>query len=303
MRCSLIDLGSNTVRLVVYEVKSSGFTEIFNESMFLGLISHTANGHLDDEGFESILEALGKFSQITSLLGCKKNYCIATASLRGIDNFKEVTETVKEKTGIQIDLISGEQEAYYDYCGLLQSKPELTVGTGCDIGGGSGQIFNFEASKLSQSISLPIGCLRMYNEFVKGVLPDKTERESLYKYVKKLIAQNDIKQCEGGILYAMGGTARAMAKLHRGMVGAPAASVYQMDVKDITTMCDTVCNMGMSGIKLLNKIIPARSHTIIPGMLVIKAVAKSVGAKQIVVVKSGVREGFIAAEIMSKKKQ
>ena len=303
MRCSLIDLGSNTVRLVVYEVKDNAFTEIFNESMFLGLISHTANGHLDEEGYQSILEALGKFSQIISLLSCKKNYCIATASLRGINNCDEIISEVKEKTGIKIEIISGEQEAYYDFCGLLHSKPQLLSGMGCDIGGGSGQIFGFDNSQITLSVSLPIGCLRIYNEFVSGVIPDKNERDKLYKYVKKLISQNDIKLCPDGVLYAMGGTARAMAKLHRGMLGIEGSSEYQMDVKDITTMCDTICNMGMNGIKLLNKIIPARSHTIIPGMLVIKAIAKTVGAKQIVVVKSGVRDGFVMAEVISKRKK
>lgn len=298
-RCAIIDLGSNTIRLVVYAVEGTSFTSLVNESEFLGIIRYVTDGVLSDEGLERIVDSLEEFTKLASLLDCKRQFCFATASLRGIKNADYVCQIVRERTGVQVLRLSGEEEAKYDSLGLLCAKPQLTDAVGCDVGGGSGQIFVLEQKELTQCVSLPIGCLKLYNDFVKGLLPHKSEAQRLYRYAKELLRQTPLEKAQGDVLYAMGGTARAMAKLHRSMVATKMpVEDYRVDVEDINVMIATIRNMGMDGIKLLNKVIPERTHTIIPGMLVLKAIAKTMGIKNIQIVRTGVREGFLTENVI-----
>lgn len=298
-RCAIIDLGSNTIRLVVYAVEANSFTTLVNESAFLGIIRYVNDGVLSDEGLERIVDSLEEFTKLASLLDCERQFCFATASLRGIKNADYVCRIVQERTGVQVLRLSGEEEAKYDSLGLLCAKPQLADAVGCDVGGGSGQIFVLQQKELTQCVSLPIGCLKLYNDFVKGLLPRKSEAQRLYRHAKELLRQAPLKKAQGELLYAMGGTARAMAKLHRSMVATKMpVQDYQVDVEDINVMIATIRNMGMEGIKLLNKVIPERAHTIIPGMLVLKAIAKTMGVKNIQIVRTGVREGFLTANVL-----
>ena len=304
MRCGIIDLGSNTIRLVVYEIEGGQFSQLINEKEFLGIINYIENDNLTTEGLDKIVSILGDMRRLCALLKCEEFYCFATASLRHIENLDVVLTGIREQAGVDVAVISGREEAYYDYLGLMACK-ELKNAVGCDVGGGSGQVFTVQDGGFQDSISLPIGCLRMYNAFVKGLLPRDSEMQALYDHVRKMLKEYKfIKQSDSDTLYVMGGTARAMAKLHRSMTGVKQEiSGYRMDTDDITTMIHTVKSMNMEGVKLLNKVLPERSHTIVPGMLVLGAIAKTARTKRIEVVKNGVREGFVVNIIMKRRKR
>ncbi len=158
MRYGIIDLGSNTVRFVAYEISKKQYLQLVNEKEFIGIISFIEKGVLIQEGVDRLVEVLSKMAKLAELLRCKELHCFATASLRSINNSAEVLTILADKTGIEVELMNAEQEAECDFLGLTYPK-KLEKGVGCDIGGGSAQIFSFKEGQLQNSTSLPIGWL------------------------------------------------------------------------------------------------------------------------------------------------
>lgn len=298
MRYGMIDLGSNTVRFVAYEIHKKQYLQLVNEKEFLGIISFIEKGMLIQEGVDRLLEVLEKMAKLSELLRCKQLHCFATASLRNIGNAGEVLASIREKTRIEVELMSGEQEAECDFLGLTYPK-KIEKGVGCDIGGGSAQIFSFKEGQLQNSTSLPIGCLKMYNRFVSGVLMTQEEQQAMELALEQYFVQvpflkNVAKKLDTKLLYAMGGTARACAKLHRNMIGSQEPiEGYRLSVKELDIMNSTLRNMKMNGVHFLNRVLPERTHTIMPGLIVLKAIAQYCAAKEIVVSKRGVRDGYL----------
>lgn len=294
MKVGIIDMGSNTFRLVIFEVSNGKFKDIDGVRAYSGIINYVQDQCLSIAGIETIVSVLEEMKMKIEEHQCELFYCFATASLRNLKNTQSVLMEIKKRTGISVEYLTGQREAFYDFLGLTYAR-SLGKGVGCDVGGGSGQIFTFNEKDLQNSTSLPIGCLATYNQFVKGLLPTSKERKQIAKYItEQLDKANFLKDLGYDKLYTMGGTARALGKLHRGMLSnKEELEGYQLRVKDISTIYETLDGLKMEGIRILNRFVPARSHTIIPGMIVLETIAEYVGATEVVIVKSGVREGYL----------
>lgn len=161
---ALIDLGSNTVRLVVYALgeeralkeRVKGAEKIGEEKCFLGLWSERKGSELSEKGFRDLVAVLCQQDQYARRMGCGKILCFATASLRGLSH--RVTEALEAETGLRIWQMEEKEEIFCDCKSLQLFLPEqVSKGLGCDIGGGSGQIFLYEENGPQQGVSLPIG--------------------------------------------------------------------------------------------------------------------------------------------------
>ena len=139
-RCGLIDVGSNTVRAAVFEISGSEYRRVADEKDFCSLIACVDDGVLSEEGVTRLCRALTRMGQFCKEQGCDRVDCFATASLRAVRNFDEVKAKTAH-TGVEMILLSGEEEALCDYAGLQSSG--VTTGVGIDLGGGSGQLSVF----------------------------------------------------------------------------------------------------------------------------------------------------------------
>lgn len=302
MRYGIIDIGSNTIRAVVYEVNEEGFKEVINEKEYAEIISFVEDGALSDEGIEKLCVTLAHLQNLCHVLECKEIFSFATSSLRQISNQQMVLDQVLAETGVAIEVISGCDEAYFDYVGLKDSV-KLTEAVGFDLGGGSGQIFYYKNDQLMRSASHSIGCLRLYNACVKGVFPTSKERSELIKVVKGYLKEDGAYLAyKPEVIYAMGGTARACAKLHRKLIGAEqSGSQYWLTFAELEQLDQVITDMGLNGIKIINRIIPERLCTIIPGLIAIRVIMKHVGAKKICIIKQGIREGYLIENVLNRK--
>ena len=150
MRIGIIDIGSNTVRLAVYD--SDTLKVIENGVNYAGLIQYVDNGKISDKGFEVLCDAVLEMKNICQDLNCEEISAFATASLRDISDKESLIKRVKEKTDILIDIISGKKEAELDYLGLLMHY-DVKDGAVFDLGGGSGLIITFENGQVITNIS------------------------------------------------------------------------------------------------------------------------------------------------------
>ena len=297
---SVIDIGSNTIRLVVYRVDDEGITAILNNKYTAGLAAYVdKRGEMSEEGIERLVEVMGKFRDTVDLLPDCETLPFATASLRNISNREAVIERVREATGFDIRVLSGYEEAMLDYRGAVRSLPG-EEGLLVDVGGGSTELVFFRAGRAATARSVPLGPLSLFNRCVSGIIPTAGELAALKAEARNALA-NALPDSQGYSAQPMcgvGGTARGALALYRGMVGKPGAEGYD------TQFFSKVLRQAQDNPKKLTrrilKIAPERIHTMLPGIALLSAAAELYGSRTVVTSKYGVREGYMLSILESR---
>ena len=142
MQCAVIDIGSNSIRLSVYDAEKTNFKILFKEKIMAGLASYVEDGVLSPEGLECACPSLIELTERLCLLNIQNISVFATASLRNINNTQDVLQKIHSTTGFCLEVISGKQEAFYGYTGAMLDL-SLPGGIFLDIGGASTEIAFF----------------------------------------------------------------------------------------------------------------------------------------------------------------
>ena len=294
MRYAVVDLGSNTIRMTIYDQINDDWNCILNQKEYIGIIEYKKNGILSENGVVRIIETLKSFLNISQTVSTDNFCCFATASLRDVKNSKSIIKRVKNETGIEINIISGGDEARLDFLGSY-SDLDFNEGLIIDMGGGSTEIIRFQNCNISNLVSMPIGSLFLYKKYVNEIIPNKREIKSIKSYVKKQIINIEWLPDSCDKVCLIGGTARAIARLHQELFSRQSENLqgYTFDAKDIKLLLDTIIPTERDGIKILTRICPERVHTLIPGLIAFSKILKLSGCKTITISKNGVREGYL----------
>ena len=166
----VIDIGSNTIRLCIYEAAGGDINLLFNNKNTAGLAGYVKNGALTQKGIKKACSVLKQYKATVKNLPVEKLFVFATASLRNITNTDEALQTVYNETGLEVEVLTGGQEAVYDFIGAARSM-SLERGILIDIGGGSTELLVYEKGKIQNSVSFPFGSFSMYSSCVSGLFP------------------------------------------------------------------------------------------------------------------------------------
>lgn len=275
---NILDIGSNTIRLVTYDKGKS----VSNTGVASEIIGDTKNGILSEKGIEKLCKTV---SELKNIKEKEKIYAFGTYAIRVLRNKEEVVKRVFEKTGIEIDVLSGKQEAEYDFYGLLGTIMPFESGIGVDLGGGSAQILIFEKGKLTASMSRPIGCRRVKNRFSKGKKVTKAEISKIREYIQKNLKTQKGKKTEK--IYMMGGTAKAALKLYRFLKGKNVDIIKVSDIQNIINFIEETDE------KAIRKIFRSRYDNIVVGIVIMREIAEFFGASAIHIKRCGVRDGYV----------
>ena len=278
MSLGVIDIGSNTVRLAVYDTTT--FKVIENGVNYAGLISYVEAGKISDEGLEILCSVVLEMKAICEKINCDRYYAFATASLRDIEDKESLIKTVADKTGVKMEIISGEKEAECDYLGL---KLHYNTDTGAvfDLGGGSAQLITFEDGKVTANVSKKIGALKLYKTFVKDTFPTYLEEVKIREYIKSEIS--GFKSKEHEFIFAMGGAASAIKKLYRTLFGEKKEDFTVLELKSFLEVPENI----------INSVIPERLYTIRPALIAIEEICNTLKTDRIKCVTCGVRDGMM----------
>lgn len=289
----IIDLGSNTIRLSVYKADTpSSFTPLFHKKLVVGLAGYIdKDGFLSEKGISAALNALAELKSITDNIDFKGLYAFATASLRNINNGKEVLYILKEKSGFDLMILSGHEEAVFSYIGASY-KSDIKSGILADVGGGSTELVFYKNYSIENVISFPFGSLNMYTKFVSGIFPEKNEAKKIRSYVKDFLKKNKPKEFEKMNLCAVGGTARAASKLNNEIFNL-AADNSLIEFENIRELQEISGNRSKENVLTILKTIPERTHTIFPGLIIFSTIAELYCCDHITVSRYGVREGCL----------
>lgn len=301
MKYAVVDLGANTIRMSVYENSGESLRHIMSEKEVIGLLNYTENGLLTEDGILKIQSTLSDYLRTSQDIGADSFNCFATAGLRSIRNSREVLQRIKTETGIQIHLISGEEEARLDFTGAYLSSG-LSSGLMVDMGGGSTELVLFNGEEILNSLSVPFGSLFLYKKYVSRIIPKKEEIRQIKLFVKKELGAIEwLKGCADD-LCLIGGTSRAIARLHQEMYSREQEPLqgYRFDAADIGAILNRIDELGDTGIKMIARQTPERLHTIIPGMLGFIRIIKISGAKTVTLSRNGVREGYLQEYVLGR---
>lgn len=295
---AVIDIGSNTIRLSVYKVIGDEVKNLFNEKSSASLASFIEKGMMNEHGIQKLINTLKEFKNlISNFEDISKTYAIATASIRNSCNRREIIERVRTEVGIDIELISGEEEAKLSFLG---SGIDSQSGILTDIGGGSSEIVVFEQGKVVKTSSLNIGSLVAFDNFARGLFITKDEKKLLEDDIKLMIASNNLNRVQHDLVCAVGGSARACLKLYNEYYDKEACNVI-ITMDGLKNLINTLINMeNRAKMKLILKVKADRIHTLIPGMIILYRIAKYFYADIIRVSMTGIREGFVYNKILER---
>lgn len=274
----IIDIGSNTIRLVMYE----NGKKLSNTSVTSEILHDTVDGYLTTSGTQKLCDA------ITYLKNEAKGYPVyafATFAFRVLDNQEDVKKEVLEKTGVSIDILSGKDEAKCDFSALIREIGTDKCGIGVDLGGGSAQIFSFEKDKLLFFDSYPIGAKKIKKIFIENVFPTDEETVKIKKYIEKYVKRVENKS---EIIYMMGGTAKTALRIYSFIKGTQ--NIDYIEKKDLKELYEFIKSAPGETLK---DVLKSRYDNIACGIMAMDEIAKHLGAEKIVVLPCGVREGYL----------
>jgi exopolyphosphatase/guanosine-5'-triphosphate,3'-diphosphate pyrophosphatase len=294
MRLAVVDLGSNTVHMSVYDMKEEGYRHILSEKELIGLIGYAQKGVLSQDGILRIVETINSFNETAKAIDVDTLSCFATAGLRSIKNADEVVDTVEKETGVRIQIISGEEEARLDFVGVMRPA-ELTEGLVVDMGGASTEIIRYKNNEIENTISLPYGSLYLYKRFVSKIVPNKDEIMSIRDFVSKQLSVVEWLQESAGNVCLIGGTARAIARLHKELNGRESEELqgYSFNACDFDRLLDYLVKKKKVGARDIIRVAPERIHTIMPGLIAFGELVRIAGCSTASISRGGVREGYL----------
>lgn len=288
-RIGIIDIGSNSIRLVIYDQLKRSPVPIYNEKAMCELGKGLASsGVLYPKGVELAkatlkrLLAMGRNMEITAL------YVMATAAVRDAKDGPEFTRWLEKTYDIAVDTISGDKEAKLGAYGICSSmyKPQGITG---DLGGGSMELVWVENGQLSHRVSLPLGSLRMIDE-------SKGDRGKLKKLIEKRFDELSwLDEHKGANFYAIGGSFRALAKMHLAQSNYPLRLLheYTVDAKEFSDFAHDIADMPDDKLEKFPGVVPKRIPALPGAAMVIERLIDIARPKQIIFSTSGIREGYL----------
>ena len=296
MKQAIIDIGSNSIRLTLYETQGQEFRILFREKIMAGLAGYVENGKLSAEGIDCACSGLLVFRGILQTLEIDHVSVFATASLRNISNTAQALSVIRAATGYCVEVISGEEEALLGYAGAMREL-HLTGGAFLDIGGASTEIVTFENGQPVDFASFPMGSLSLYRRCVKKILPGDGSLKRLRQEIAYTI---DIPQGTlppQPLIVGVGGTSRAVLKLARNYYKM-SDECRSMTAEQVYGLCDFLSSGKKEASDLILRLEAERIHTLIPGLLILRHVFHLFDAQQLVIGKYGVREGYLCQRLL-----
>lgn len=294
----IIDIGSNSIRLAIYETASQGEHRLINEFKESARLSEkmNADGEMGQQEIVSIVPILRQFREICGAYNCSKIRVAATAAIRNAANTLEIKKLLEDETGMEIEILSGEQEAYFGFLAVVGGMAEED-GFIVDIGGGSTEITLFRNRRLVRSVSLPLGAVNTQVRFGQEEEPWTEENVArLQGEVERLLDREPwIAEHPGLPLIGLGGTIRTLSKMDQRRRNYPLrlAHNYRVEPESIQDYAETLPQMSLEKRRKIDGLSKARADIIVPGMLILNAVLDRSQAACCLVSGTGLREGLL----------
>lgn len=282
-----IDIGSNSVRLVLYRLEGRALWTVFNEKVLAGLGRDLpTTGKLSAEGVVMAMTALRRFAAVLEGVRPEATLIAATAAVREALDGPEFCQRVAAETGLQIRVLSGEEEAKYAAMGVLAGAPDAQ-GVSADMGGASLELTRLNGDGVEHGLTLPLGPFALAEG--KGFDADRIKTR-IDQRLKPIAAQ-----FQADRLYAVGGAWRTLAQVHMALKSYPLKVVHQYEITAAEALetARLVAHQSAAGLAKLPGVSKKRAETLPYAGLVLEGLIRHLDLKRIEMSAWGVREGLL----------
>jgi exopolyphosphatase/guanosine-5'-triphosphate,3'-diphosphate pyrophosphatase len=296
-----IDIGTNTIKLLVAAVEEDGSLQILSrEKSLVRLGSETlATGRLSDEAIEAGVGAVEQFLRLIRSAGAELVRAVATCAVREASNSRDFIEAVRRRTGVTIDVVSGEEEARLINLGV---RSEFPAGFDplflIDIGGGSTEFVISEGSRVRLTESLPLGVVRLSDRYSRDDPSSDRDRRAMKKAIRAAARKAVAKVRKTGFKTCVGssGTIQSLSLVHEAAIlGREATPTgHRTLTRDGLKKVNRLLRKTTAREKLrVPGLDPRRRDITVPGGMLLAWILKETGARGIVVGERGLREGIL----------
>jgi exopolyphosphatase/guanosine-5'-triphosphate,3'-diphosphate pyrophosphatase len=286
---AVIDIGSNSVRLVVFDGAKRSPTPFFNEKVLCGLGRELAStGRLGDDAIASALRVLRRYRAIVDQLGAQSLHAVATAAAREAKNGADFIKAAQDICQTKIQVLSGREEAALSGNGVIAGMPKAN-GLAADMGGGSLEVLEVKDGSVHGGVTLPLGGLRLI-DLSDGDVADAGA------FVDEQLASVDwFETGRDRPIYMVGGTWRAFGRLHMAQTRYPLGVMhgYSMSVDEALKFAHLLDHLSPSSLDGIGEISKMRRETLPFGALVLERFIRRVRPSEIIVSAFGLREGLV----------
>lgn len=297
-RVAIIDIGSNSLKLIMADIYDNKFFQISYEKKIKLRLSNYKN-RADDItalGIKKLSSSLEDLKKICTLYKCNRIIAVATETLRKSRNGKEIIDSLKESLNLDIKIISGKEEAYYGFVSSVNStnlKDFLQI----DIGGSSCEIVLVKDKKLIESISLPYGSIPNTKNFN---LLDKVSKEDEDRFKRTIFKELDkyawIKDNKNLPIIGIGGSVRAIEKILRNHALDDIEILLDNSVisyKNINSLFNIVKKLNLDQKKEIKGMPSNRADIFVGCLILVKYIMYYINSDRLFISKFGIREGIL----------
>lgn len=296
---AVLDIGSNSVRLVVYERHARSLTHLYNEKTACALGRGLAQtGKIAYENIDRALTAIQRFALVARLMKVGAVHILATSAVREASNSKAFVDAVEQIMGAKVSVLSGAEEAHFAALGAISGMPGFAGVVG-DLGGGSLELSSIAGGTDTTGETHELGVIRLQddseNSPTKGV-----------SIAKRRLKKSELLTGQGGSFCAIGGTWRSLAKVHQVLRNYPLHMVqhYEVGAADMLELCEQIVTATASGKSYVGSELASNSRRdLVPyGAAVLMEVLKVGKFSTVVFSALGVREGFLYGLLSEKER-
>jgi exopolyphosphatase/guanosine-5'-triphosphate,3'-diphosphate pyrophosphatase len=288
-RVAVVDIGSNSIRLVVFDGLKRAPATLFNEKVLCGLgRGLQSSGRLSPEGVALAIPNLVRFTALARAMGIGRIDLIATAAVREAEDGADFRAAVEKRCGHRIRVLTGEEEAELSALGVIAGNPAADGIMG-DLGGGSLELVEVNDGKVGRSTTLALGPLRLMESF-------GDDRPAARSFIDKAFAKVDwLAAGKGRTFYPVGGAWRNLARLHMEQSRHPLHAIHghTIDCEGAIKLARLISRLGKSSLSGIQNVSRRRRETLPMGALVLGRLLRRMQCRQVTFSTYGLREGYL----------
>ncbi len=302
---AIIDLGSNSVRMIIMQIFEDGTYKMIDQVKEMVRLSEGMgeDNILKPKPIERTVYTLKLFKKLIKSYEIKDIYCVATAAVRVASNKDDFLQKVKDETGFKFDVITGKQEAYYDYLGVINSI-DINDCLIVDIGGASTEMVLVKNRQPQEIISFPFGAVLLTDKFLSHKDISKKELNGLESFlVEEFNSIKWLKKLKGIPIVGLGGTIRTIAKIDKHKIKFPLQSLhnYQINKEEVFYAYDKLSNTKLKDRKRIKGVGKERADIIVGGLAPIKCLIELIDCNKFIISGNGLREGVFYENYMKER--
>lgn len=305
-KIAIIDIGSNSVRLLLAEIGEGNSIRIINELKEYVRLGDglDKNDMLSKEKIELGIKTLSTYKNICDSFKISEITAVATEAVRRAKNRDDFLMRAKNELNLEITVLSGKEEAYYDYFSVINTiniKDALIM----DIGGASTEIMLVKNRKLIESISFPFGAITLTEHFnIDDVLNENTEKKLISFLKENLNTLDWLKSSQELPLIGIGGSIRTAAKIHKKSISYPLNLIhnYELQSSDVKKIYDTVKSKNSKERKKIKGLSSDRADIFVGAAALLCTILDLCSIRNIIISRNGIREGLLYSHICKDKK-